>query len=308
MAFPYLSSFREALAGLKREGRYRVFADIMRQRGQYPRADFIRAQASGRSPCGAATTIWAWASIPRCWRRCMRRSMRRAPVPAARATSPAPRIIMWNWKQSSPICTARKRRCCSPPASSRTTRRSRRWRSCCLACIVFSDELNHASMIDGIRRGGMEKRVFRHNDMAHLEALLQTPIRRRPKLIAFECVYSMDGDIAPIDAICDLAREIRRADLSRRGPCASACTARAAPAWRSATASMHRIDIIEGTLAKAFGVMGGYIADDRRDGGLHPLVRAGLHLHHVAAAGDCRRRAGQHAAPEEQRRRARPAA
>ena len=73
--------------------------------------------------------------------------------------------------------------------------------------IVFSDELNHASMIEGIRHGGAEKRVFRHNDLAHLEEQLRAADPDAPKLIAFECVYSMDGDFGPIPQICDLAEK-----------------------------------------------------------------------------------------------------
>ena len=75
-------------------------------------------------------------------------------------------------------------------------------------CIIFSDELNHASMIAGIRNSGCEKRVFRHNDVAHLEELLAAEDPAAPKLIAFESVYSMDGDVAPIAAICDLGRQV----------------------------------------------------------------------------------------------------
>ncbi|HEX9215257.1 MAG TPA: 5-aminolevulinate synthase [Bradyrhizobium sp.] len=126
-------------------------------------------------------------------------------------------------------------------------------------CLILSDAWNHNSMIEGVRRAGTERKIWRHNDVGHLEELLAAQPKERPKLIVFEGLYSMDGDTSPVGCICDLAErygamtyidEVHSAGMY--GPAGAGIAAR--------EGVMERVDVVEGTLAKAFGCLGGYIA------------------------------------------------
>ena len=259
MTFSYLSRFRDALAGLQREGRYRVFADIVRRRSALPRADFYTED--GKHPI----TVWCSNDYLGMSQHPKVIAAIHEALDAAGAGSGGTRNISGtthyhveleaeladlHGKDAALLFTSGF---ISNDATLATLAKL------LPGLIVFSDSLNHASMIEGIRRGGAEKRLFKHNDLADLEAQLRVADPEAPKLIAFESVYSMDGDFGPVAAICDLAEkygamtyldEVHGVGLY--GPHGAGVAAR--------DGAMHRVDIIEGTLAKAFGVMGGYIA------------------------------------------------
>ena len=253
------AKFRDALAGVKREGRYRVFADIMRERGAYPKAG-LHTQAGGKP-----ITVWCSNDYLNMGQHPKVIAAMHEAVDHVGAGAGGTRNISGtshyhvelereladlHGKEAALLFTSGY---VSNDATLATLAKI------LPGLIIFSDACNHASMIEGIRHGGAAKCIFRHNDVAHLEELLKSANPASPKLIAFESVYSMDGDFSPIHAICDLADkygamtyldEVHGVGLY--GPRGAGVAAR--------DGAMGRIDIVEGTLAKAFGVMGGYIA------------------------------------------------
>ena len=208
MAFSYVSKFREALAGLKREGRYRVFADIVRQRGQFPRADFFTDKNKRPITVWCSNDYLGMSQNPK-----VLAAMHDA-IDAAGAGSGGTRNISgtthYHVELEAELADLHGKEAALLFTSGFVSNDATLSTLAKLlpGLIVFSDELNHASMIEGIRRGGMEKRLFRHNDLADLEAQLRIADPAAPKLIAFELVYSMDGDFGPIGAMCDLAENM----------------------------------------------------------------------------------------------------
>jgi 5-aminolevulinate synthase len=258
----YLSIFREQLDGLKAEGRYRVFADLKRQCGSFPTA--IHHTPSGARPI----TVWCSNDYLGMGQHPSVLAAMHQAIDEAGAGSGGTRNISGtthyhvqleneiadlHGKEAALLFTS------AYVANEATLSTLQRLIP---GIIVFSDEKNHASMIEGIRHGNGPKKIFRHNDVEDLEKKLKEAPVGAPKLIVFESVYSMDGHIAPMAAIADLAKkygamtyldEVHAVGLY--GPRGGGIAER--------EGLMDRIDIINGTLAKGFGVMGGYIAAKR---------------------------------------------
>lgn len=259
----YRDAFRTALDKVRSEGRYRVFADLKRHRGEFPRATWTRADGSQRE-------VVVWCSndyLGQGQNPVVLDAMHRA-IEEAGAGSGGTRNISgtthYHVELEHELADLHRKEAAllftsgyvSNEASLSTLYRI------LPGLIVFSDELNHNSMISGIRAGAREqRRVFRHNDLAHLETLLAAAPADSPKLVAFESVYSMDGDIADLKATVALARKYGAMTyldevhaVGMYGPRGAGVAER--------DGVMDQIDIVEGTLGKAFGVMGGYIAAD----------------------------------------------
>ena len=256
----YTAQINASIARLHDEGRYRTFIDIERANGHFPNATW-------RRPDGTSQPVVVWCGndyLGMGQHPAVLRAMHGA-IDAAGAGSGGTRNISGttvyhkeleaeladlHGKESALLFTS------AYIANDATLSTLPRLLP---GLIIYSDELNHASMIEGIRRNGGAKRVFRHNDVDHLRQLLAADDPAAPKLIAFESVYSMDGDFGPIAALLDVADEFGALTyvdevhaVGMYGPRGGGVSERDGLA--------QRIDIINGTLAKAYGVMGGYIA------------------------------------------------
>ncbi|GAB4289790.1 MAG: 5-aminolevulinate synthase [Roseovarius sp.] len=260
----YTAKLDEAIARLHQEGRYRTFIDIERKRGQFPHATWRRPDGSERP-----ITVWCGNDYLGMGQHPVVLAAMHEAIDATGAGSGGTRNISGT--------TVYHKRLEAELADLHGKEAALLFTSAYIAndatlstlpkllpgLIIYSDQLNHASMIEGVRRNGGAKRIFRHNDVAHLRELMAADDPAAPKLIAFESVYSMDGDFGPIREICDLADEFGALTyidevhaVGMYGPRGAGVAAR--------ERLMHRIDIINGTLAKAYGVMGGYIASSAK--------------------------------------------
>jgi 5-aminolevulinate synthase len=264
----YTQHFEAAVAKIRAEGRYRVFADLRRDCGRFPHAVW-------RTETGDEHPIIAWCSndyLGMGQHPAVTEAMKRA-IDEAGAGSGGTRNISGTTKYH--VDLERALADLHEKSGALVFTSGYVANDATLSTLarilpgvtIFSDELNHASMIEGMRKARCERTgagmaVWRHNDLEHLEELLQRAPSHLPKVIAFESVYSMDGDIAPIEAICDLAEKYGALTYLDEVHAVGLYGGRGAGvAERDGV--MQRIDIIEGTLAKGFGVMGGYIAADK---------------------------------------------
>ncbi len=256
----YAAAVDAALTRLHEEGRYRTFIDIERRKGHFPHAVWTRPDGSQQD-----ITVWCGNDYLGMGQHPVVLEAMHEALDATGAGSGGTRNISGttiyhkqleaeladlHGKEAALVFTS------AYIANDATLSTLPRLFP---GLIIYSDALNHASMIEGVRRNGGAKRIFRHNDVAHLRELLEADDPAAPKLIAFESIYSMDGDFGPIEAICDLADEFNALTYIDEVHAVGMYGPRGAGVCER-DGLMGRIDIINATLAKAYGVMGGYIA------------------------------------------------
>jgi len=256
----YTSFFQERIDELKGEGRYRTFATLERIAGRFPKARYY-------TPDGAVKEVTIWCSNDylgmgqnKTVLQAMEEALRRSGAGAG-GTRNISGTTIYHVELEQSLADLHNKEAALVFSSGYVANEGALSALAGLLpdCVIFSDEMNHASMIHGMKSSRREKKIFRHNDIAHLEELLKSVAPERPKIVAFESVYSMEGDIAPIAEIVALAKrydaltyldEVHGVGLygSRGGGVAEE------------RGLMDQIDVIEGTFGKAFGLMGGYIA------------------------------------------------
>ena len=264
MADKYNGEFKKAVDGVRAEGRYRVFRDIRRHKGNFPHATWYKSDT-------AQQDIVVWCSndyLGMGQNECVVEAVKSA-VDAVGTGSGGTRNIsgttLYHVQLEKELASLHGKDKALVMTSGYVANEATIGVMSRIlpGLIIFSDQMNHASMISGVKRaqqaGGCEKVIFKHNDLADLEAKLAAADPDAPKLIAFESVYSMDADIAPIEQICDLADKYNALTyidevhaVGMYGPQGGGVA--------EARGLMDRIDIIQGTLAKAYGMIGGYIA------------------------------------------------
>jgi 5-aminolevulinate synthase len=260
----YTDAIDASLQRLRDEGRYRTFIDIARAQGQFPHAVWTRPDGSQKD-----ITVWCGNDYLGMGQHPEVLGAMHAALDATGAGSGGTRNIsgttVWHKALEAELADLHGKEAALVFTSAYIANDATlsTLRTIFPGLIIYSDALNHASMIEGVRRGGGEKRIFRHNDLAHLRELLEKDDPAAPKLIAFESIYSMDGDFGPIREICDLAEEFDALTyldevhaVGMYGPRGAGVAER--------DGQMHRVDILNGTLAKAYGVFGGYIAASAR--------------------------------------------
>lgn len=256
----YAAALDAALNRLHDEGRYRTFIDIERRRGQFPHAVWVRPDGTERD-----ITVWCGNDYLGMGQHPEVLAAMHEALEATGAGSGGTRNIsgttVYHKRLEAELADLHGKEAALVFSSAYVANDATLSTLPKLfpGLIIYSDALNHASMIEGIRRGGAPRRIFRHNDLAHLRELLAADDPAAPKLIAFESIYSMDGDVGPIKAICDLADEFGALTyldevhaVGMYGPRGAGIAER--------DGQMHRLDMINATLGKAFGVFGGYVA------------------------------------------------